>query len=198
VYIIRVGIIPTLIIIYLKRGEILMTFEKMLNHLTFDRMNIKDAYDEVCQKDKMKRINYYVHLDNITKDPLKDNQLAELQAIVGVLQILYTSGMGSPISDSNYDTLQEMLIDMGIPRLTGSVEINSANKVEHTYRTLRGTLDKVYYLKPGEKKTNKSRKHLDEWIKSTENKYFQANILNQYDMLYVTGKKRCDTSKKNY
>jgi len=151
-----------------------MTFEKMLNHLTFDRMNIKDAYDEVCQKDKMKRINYYVHLDNITKDPLKDNQLAELQAIVGVLQILYTSGMGSPISDSNYDTLQEMLIDMGIPRLTGSVEINSANKVEHTYRTLRGTLDKVYYLKPGEKKTNKSRKHLDEWIKSTENKYFQA------------------------
>ena len=123
-----------------------MTFEKMLNDLTFNKINIKDVYDEVCQKDKLKRINFYSHMENISKDPLKDNQLQELNAIVGILQILYNSSIGSPISDSDYDTLQEMLVDMGIPRLTGSIEINSANKLEHTYTTLRGTLDKVYYL----------------------------------------------------
>ena len=164
-----------------------MTFEKILNDLTFNKISIKDAYDEIIQKDKMKRINYYAHLENISKDPLKDNQLQELNAIVGILQILYTSGVGSPVSDSNYDTLQEMLIDLGIPRLTGSMEINSANKVEHKYRNLRGTLDKVYYLYPTEKKTNKSRKYLDEWIKSAEDKYFQATgkriDLNQVDVL---------------
>ena len=148
-----------------------MTFEKILNDLTFDKITIKDAYDEVSQKDKMKTINYYVHLNNITKEPLKDSQLQELNAIVGVLQVLYTSAIGSPISDSNYDTLQEMLVDMGIPRLTGSVETNSANKVEHKYRNLRGTLDKVYYLYLTEKRTNKSRKYLDDWIKSVEIKY---------------------------
>lgn len=151
-----------------------MTFEKILNDLTFDRMSLKDAYDEVCKKDKMKRINFYVHLENITKDPLKDHQLQELNAIVGVLQILYTSQIGSPISDDHYDTLQEILVDMGIPRLTGSVEINSANKLEHTYKNLRGTLDKVYYLFPTDKRVNKSRKYLDEWIKSVEDRYYKA------------------------
>lgn len=151
-----------------------MTFEKILNDLTFNKIDIKDAYDEICQKDKMKRINYYVHINNISKEPMKDNQLQELNAIVGILQILYTSGTGSPISDSDYDTLQEMLIDLGVPRLTGSIEINSANKVEHKYTNLRGTLDKVYYLYPNEKRTNKSRKYLDEWIKPAENKYFQV------------------------
>lgn len=150
-----------------------MTVEKLYNDLTFGLVSLKEAYDEIKSKDKMKRINYYIHFDNISKEPLKDNQLQELNAIVGILQVLYTSEIGSPISDDNYDTLQEMLIDLGIPRLTGSVEINSANKVEHTYKNLRGTLDKVYYLYPDEKRTNKSRKYLDEWIKSAEEKYYK-------------------------
>lgn len=148
-----------------------MTFEKILNDLTFNVIDTKKAYEEISQKEKMKRINYYAHIENITKEPLKDGQLQELNAIVGVLQILYNSSIGSPVSDSTYDTLQEMLIDLGIPRLTGSIEINSASKLEHTYKNLRGTLDKVYYLTPDEKRTNKSRKYLDDWIKSAEALY---------------------------
>ncbi|MCM1220110.1 MAG: hypothetical protein NC548_37030 [Lachnospiraceae bacterium] len=151
-----------------------MTFEKILSDLTFDNMSAKQAYDQICQKDKLKTINYYVHIENITKEPLKEGQLQELNAIVGILQILYNANVGSPISDPAYDTLQEMLIDMGIPRLTGSVEINDAKKVSHQFTNLRGTLDKVYYLFPDEKRTNKSRKYLDEWIKSAEERYFKA------------------------
>lgn len=119
----------------------------------------------------MKRINYYAHIENISKEPLKDSQLQELNAIVGILQILYNSSIDSPVSDSTYDTLQEMLIDMGIPRLTGSVEINDSKKVSHRFKNLRGTLDKTYYLYPDEPRTNKSRKYLDEWIKSAEALY---------------------------
>ena len=167
-----------------------MTFEKILNDLTFDKINTQDAYNEISQKDKIKTINFYVHLDNITKDPLRDNQLQELHAIVGILQILYSSGIGSPISDSNYDTLQEMLIDLGEPRLTGSIELNTTNKVSHNYTTLRGTLDKVYYLFPTDKRTNKSRKYLDEWIKSAEDKYFKVTgkriNLNEVNVLLQT------------
>lgn len=148
-----------------------MTFEKILNDLTFNVIDTKKAYEEISQKEKMKRINYYAHIENITKEPLKDGQLQELNAIVGVLQILYNSSIGSPVNDSTYDTLQEMLVDLGIPRLTGSIEINSASKLEHTYKNLRGTLDKVYYLTPDEKRTNKSRKYLDDWIKSAEALY---------------------------
>jgi len=151
-----------------------MTFEKILSDLTFDNMSPQKAYDLICQKDKLKTINYYTHIENITKEPLKEGQLQELNAIVGILQILYNASVGSPISDPAYDTLQEMLIDLGIPRLTGSVEINDSKKVSHQFTTLRGTLDKVYYLFPDERRTNKSRKSLDEWIKSAEDKYFRV------------------------
>lgn len=148
-----------------------MTFEKILNDLTFNAIDTKQASEEISKADKVKRINYYEHIENITKEPLKDGQLQELNAIVGILQILYNSALGSPVSDYSYDTLQEMLIDLGIPRLTGSVEINDSSKLEHTYKNLRGTLDKVYYLSPDEKRTNKSRKYLNDWIKSTEVSY---------------------------
>lgn len=148
-----------------------MTFEKMLNDLTMNLIPAKQAFEEVCQKDKLKTINYYAALRNIAKEPLKDAQLQELQAIVGVLQTLYNSTMGSPIDDSTYDTLQEELIDMGIPRLTGSIEINDATKVGHKHTQLRGTLDKVYYLTPNEPRTNKSRKYLDDYLRSIARTY---------------------------
>ena len=151
-----------------------MTFEKILNDLTMNLMTAEDAYKEITKPDKLKVINFYANIGNISREPLKDSQLQELNAIVCILQILYNAMAGSPISDSAYDTLQEELIDMGIPRLTGTIEINSADKVEHKHTTLRGTLDKVYYLTPDEPRTNKSRKYLDEWIKRAEARYKQA------------------------
>lgn len=167
-----------------------MTFEKILNDLTLNMITTKEAYDEITKKDKLKRINFYVHIDNISKDPLKDPQLQELIAIVGILQILYNANIGSPISDPAYDTLQEILVNMGIPRLTGSIEINDNNKVEHQFKNLRGTLDKVYYLFPDEKRTNKSRKYLDDWIKSAELLY-EKNTGKKIDLNKVTIMLQC-------
>lgn len=148
-----------------------MTIEKLYNGLISRSIKPEDGYNEIISKDKMKKINYYIHINNITQEPLSEIQLQELNAIVGILRVLYDSSIGSPISDSDYDILEEMLIDMGIPRATGSIEINDNTKVAHKYKQLRGTLDKVYYLTPDEKRTNKSRKYLDEWIKSTEALY---------------------------
>ena len=158
-----------------------MTFEKILDGLVLNTINIKDAYNEIISNDKKKRINYYLHFNDIAKEPLSDEQLQELNSIVKILQILYNSDLNSPISDTNYDTLQEILIDMGIPRLTGSIEINSSNKVHHKYTKLRGTLDKIYYLTRDEKRINKSRKYLDEWIKSAETLY-RVNTGNDIDL----------------
>lgn len=148
-----------------------MTFEKILNNLTSKQITPKEAKDAICDKDMFKRINYYIHYNNISNQPMNDQQLQELNSIVNILQILYTSDVGSPIDDSSYDTLEEALVYMGIPRLTGSIEINEASKVSHKYTNLRGTLDKVYYLFPDEQRTNKHRKYLYEWIKQTEALY---------------------------
>ena len=148
-----------------------MTFEHIYHELSSNRMKPAEAYDLINDKDKLRTINFYAHMSTVKNDPLSDSQLGELEAICNILQILYTSDVGSPIADTTYDILQEMLIDMGIPRLTGSIEINDNKKVGHTFKTLRGTLDKVYYLTSDEKRTNKSRKYLDEWIRSTEALY---------------------------
>lgn len=151
-----------------------MTLEGILDGLTFDTVTLKQADAELRTKEKAKQIAYFIHRDKITKEPMKDGELSQLNALVGILQILYTSPIGSPVSDDDYDTLQEMLIDMGIPRLTGSVEINDAKKVNHKYLTLRGSLHKIYYLFPEEKRTNKSRKYLHEWKKQQEARYKKA------------------------
>lgn len=148
-----------------------MTFEKLLYDITFGKVTPQKAYEEISSKEKMKTINYYAHINEISKNPLKDNQLQELNAIVKILQMLYNSKIDSPVSDSTYDSLQESLVYMGIPRLSGSIEINNNKKVSHRFKNLRGTLDKVYYLFPNEVRTNKSRRYLDEWIKSTEALY---------------------------
>ena len=151
-----------------------MTFQKMMNDFEMDMLSMQQMYDAVQKKENLRKINYYAHRVDVNKEPLIDSELQELNSIVNVLQTLYTSPLGSPISDSTYDVLQEILVDMGIPRLTGAVEINDAKKASHRFKNLRGTLDKVYYLTTSETRSNSSRKYLDEWISSITKLYEQA------------------------
>lgn len=164
-----------------------MTFEKILSDLSTEKMTPAKAFDEMDTKEKQKKIHFYSHLSDITKEPLNDGQLQELNAIVEILQILDNSAMGSPVNDDEYDSMQELLIDMGIPRLTGTVVISNPLKVNHKYKNLRGTLDKVYYLSPDEPRTNKSRKYLHEWIKRMEQKYesITGKKINLMDVLAI-------------
>ena len=148
-----------------------MTFQKMMNDFGMNLMTIQQMYDAVQKKDNLRKINYYAHRVDVSKEPLMDSELQELNSIVNVLQTLYTSPIGSPISDSTYDVLQEILVDMGIPRLTGAIEINDSKKASHRFKNLRGTLDKVYYLTTSETRSNSSRKYLDEWINSISTLY---------------------------
>lgn len=148
-----------------------MTIEALLDNITWGNVTMKQAREYVEGPACKKMINFFLHRDKITKDTMKDSELSQLKALVEVLQILYTSQIGSPLSDDNYDTLQEVLVDMGVPRLTGSIEINDSKKLGHNYPQLRGTLHKIYYLTEPKHRTNPSRKTLDEWIKAMEAKY---------------------------
>lgn len=148
-----------------------MTFEKILNDLSSGVITPKDAKDLISEKQKMKRIQYYAHIWSIKNDPLKDSELQELESIVNILQVLYNSNVGSPIPDQTFDDLQEIVINMGIPRLTGSIELNDSSKVNHKYTALRGTLDKVYYLTKDEERKNPSREYLDDYLKRVEALY---------------------------
>lgn len=148
-----------------------MTFDKILDGLTFNLLSADIAKKEMTTKENMKRINYFINIDKIKKDPLTDAELLELNSIVGILQILYNAEIQSPITDSQYDLLQEILVYSGYHYLTGSVEITDAKKESHAFKNLRGTLSKVYYLSDSEKQINKSRKRLSDWIKRIDAKY---------------------------
>jgi NAD-dependent DNA ligase len=150
------------------------SIEKILDDLQFNIIDANTAAKYLSDSKNKKIVNYFINRDKITTEPISESELPQLNAIVQIAQIIETSGGISPLSDDDYDTLQEMLINEGIPRLTGSVEINDNKKESHSYQQLRGTLDKVYYLRDSEKRTNRSRKYLSEWIKRISSKYEKA------------------------
>ncbi len=151
-----------------------MTFEKILDRLNNRQISTQQALDEITKDIHQKPIKFFINKKNINNEKLKDGELNQLNSIIQIAQILYNEGLNTTISDDDYDTLQEMAIDMGIPRQTGAKEISLDGKSNHKYLNLRGTLNKVYYLDPEQKRTNKSRKYLHEWIKSIETKYYKA------------------------
>ena len=149
-----------------------MTLELLNTQLTSGTIKPEDAYNMMKKSDITKKINYYKNIGNISSEPLNEIQLQELIQIVNICQTLYNSSVDSPIDDLTYDILQELLISDGIPRLSGNIEINDNNKVSGKFTKLRGTLDKVYYLTTDEKRINKSRKYLDEWLDSISLLYY--------------------------
>ena len=46
-----------------------MTFEKILSDVSSGIITPEEAYKEISQKDKLKTINYYTHLQKIQKEP---------------------------------------------------------------------------------------------------------------------------------
>lgn len=147
-----------------------MTFETMYEELLSQKLSPFDAA-ELVDKNKS-TVNYFVHKDKINSEPLSESELNKLNALVKVLQYIYNSNVASPVSDQDYDILQELLVNYGYPRLTGSPESSSLQKGFHLYPNLRGTLNKIYYLYD-EDRLNKSQKSIWEWIKTIENKVYR-------------------------
>ena len=146
-----------------------MTLEKIYDSLCSGTINASEAVNLLNENAKI--VNFYKVYDRISHEKLNESQLSQLSALVKILQFIYNSPVESPFSDQEYDELQELLVNYGIPRLTGSIESNNLDKSSHKYTNLRGTLSKIYYLGNDEIRTNKSRRYLSEWISSIENKY---------------------------
>ena len=148
-----------------------MTFETIYEKLLNQKISPKEASELI--KENTKSLNYFINKDKINSEVLTEAELNQLNALVNSLQIIYNSSQESPVSDYNYDILEELLVNYGVPRLTGSAEVNNLGKGFHLYPNLRGTLNKIYYLYPSDEKVNKSQKTLQEWVKTIENKIYK-------------------------
>lgn len=105
---------------------------------------------------------------------LSEDEFQKLKEIIELAQAVYNySGEDTGISDEVYDILYEKLdmLQDGID-MTVSIVDNKLKVGYHKYPSLRGTLDKIYYLteEDGKEAANKSRKGLPEWIAASERK----------------------------
>ena len=82
----------------------------------------------------------------------------------------YASDGESPVSDYSYDRLYELLEDYNEEIITTPVT-GRDRIVNHTYKTLRGTLKKIYALDDGEKTQSRDRRSLDDWVEECERVY---------------------------
>lgn len=133
----------------------------------------------------MDRIKYFLDLANTDK-PLSEDDKVELQQLIIELRDRYDEG-NPLISDYDYDILEELAIYEG--EMRSSTELNNyGERVQHPIDVMRGTLNKVYYLRDDEPRTNKSRKSLQEWINTTQEALAVHGIDLMNEKIIVTAK----------
>lgn len=156
--------------------DILTTLEKTFSDLVSKKITSEEAVQIMKTPDIFRCMNSYINRESISPEvPLEDSDVRIMQVMVDILQFVYNdSGVEPPISDQDYDKLYELMVYAGGGEVIGYEMPAGKETHHHKYPNLRGTLTKVYYLTPDAKRTNPSRKYLDEWIKSREQMIYDA------------------------
>lgn len=132
--------------------------------------------DEVIDALKISRIQRYIQYlisKQTTGDNIGEEDYQNLYLIVYILQTIYTEAdEESPVSDYDYDRLYELMKKYGTELITTPL-LSSSHVVSHTYRTLRGTLSKIYVLDDTDNAVNKNRGTLSEWVKRCEDSIYE-------------------------
>lgn len=155
--------------------DIITRYENLLDDLISGKVSSEEASQILKEHDNMGVIKKYLNYSSFASTPLTDEDVQTLHALIEVLQFIYNdSGENPPISDTDYDKLYELMLYGGGDDIVGYKMVEGDNARQHSYPMLRGTLKKVYYLTSDEKRTNPSRKYLDEWKESAERMIFDA------------------------
>lgn len=137
-------------------------------------MDINEMINQLQSKETQEWISNFlnVHSDNYN---LSEEEIDKLKEIISMAQSIYNySGNETGISDEIYDILYEKL-DQNLPNTLITTSVIGDKIGYHKFPSLRGTLDKIYYLteEDGESVVNKSRRGLPEWISTCERKIKQ-------------------------
>lgn len=121
-------------------------------------------------------IPYY---KSLTLDELKLNEELQMETrtIISALRLVYSyTGLDTGVEDSDYDILCENLDLVSDMEEEFTEPVTTLRpKGYHLYKSLRGTLDKVYFLSDEEKeKVHTQRKSLDDWIRTSEHAIQEA------------------------
>ena len=107
-----------------------------------------------------------------TKHQFNEDEISLIKWILKACNLIYNdSGESTGLTDSEYDVIVEFYrsLDKGNDVLSEKI-ITNDDVVYHKYKSLRGTLDKIYKITDDDKIKNKSQKSLDDWVKTSVNK----------------------------
>ena len=105
---------------------------------------------------------------------MSEDELELLKWILKLCNLIYNhSGDDTGLSDSEYDILSEYYKMYSDDESIITESEGSGDVVYHKYKTLRGTLDKIYKITEEDVLKNKSQKSLEDWVKQTERRYFE-------------------------
>ena len=163
------------------KNDLIKSLEKLYNESLDDKTVILDLSQKMKSKEAREIIESY--LDKVKEyyssgTRLTESESQNLLTILNCCQAIYNytgeeTGMSDPEYDTLYDYLAEFQDDVQIGITTPVVA--SKNKVTtHRFKTLRGTLDKIYYLDPEDESsvTNESRRGLPDWVATSEKSIF--------------------------
>ena len=146
-----------------------ITIYHQLNAIYNELENMdEDSIDEVVEM--LKGINFEAVIEYfINSEKLDDMDLFTCRKIIQILQFIYNNtDIVSPVSDENYDTLYQIMVDHKLGDIVGSVNSQGKPVREHMYPDLRGTLNKVHFVFNIDKDGDK-RRSIEDWITSIEN-----------------------------
>ena len=153
----------------------MINLEEIYKKLLTGKIDCREIADIIKEPEMKKTINSYINKEQINKlVPYTEEDLQNIYMIINITQFVYNnSGWDTGLSDNDYDILYSiMLANGGADVISVPITPSQENVVFHKYPALRGTLTKTFYLTNDEDRTNPSRKYLDEWKKSMENKIF--------------------------
>lgn len=146
-------------------------------------LDIQSEKDKSIQQDKFKHLisfmntkqmkeiyKVYLELGNLSKE-----EIELLRLILECCNTIYNySGEETGLSDSEYDSLVEYYRSLtDSDGIITEPLIAEGDVAYHKYKTLRGTLDKIYKLTDEDVLKNQSQKSLDDWIKQMERRYLE-------------------------
>lgn len=152
-----------------------MSFNEIYKKLLKGDMSCEEASNIMNESWVKSLVNSYINKDKINRlVPYFEEDIQNIFMIINITQFIYNnSGCSTGLSDYDYDILYSIMIDNSETDVISAPIIQNHNPITtHKYPSLRGTLTKVYYLTLDEKRTNPSRKYLDEWKSSMETKIY--------------------------
>lgn len=151
-------------------------YEKLQKY--YDEIENEDVLKEVVSLFHSQKMNdIFYKLSHITKDDKDFNDeyyLKLFKIILKLCNYIYNNtGYDTGISDSEYDELLSYYNSISNDESVITEKVNSNSTRNHRYKSLRGTLDKIYKITEEDIIKNKSQKTLDDWVKQTERRYKQ-------------------------